>query len=324
MWKDMLTLRMHSPMLGFDIDNILHPIESASEFVDGLIQGIFRSLYEGLYNSCESSFSGLFDSLNKNVGDAAGTLTQTPQGWSEAAYNTVKSVSENAFLPIAASFITVIFCWELIRMVQDSNSMQHITTDKIVVALLKLGVCLMVCSKAFDIVMAFFELGASATTMLADTTENTFGEGLTFSNLVTPPGEMSRVSFSDIMEVLWYLIIIWIGRIMIIVAGCIIYVRCVLWFLELLIYSSAAPIPYSTWMNKEWSQVGMNYTRKMLSLVFQGPFMLLLFAIYGGVLNGIQADDFTITMIMVIGCGFALNMMMFKVSTITDSIFNAH
>ncbi len=298
--------------------------EDISNFVDALIQKIEKGLYEGLFESCDNAFSGLFDSLNKNVGDAAGTLTQTPQGWSETAYNTVKSVSENAFLPIAASLITVIFCWELIRMVQDSNTMQHITVDKIVVALLKLGICLMVCSKAFDIVMAFFELGASATTMLADTTEGTFGEGLTFSNLVTPPGEMARFSMTDIMNLLWYLLIIWIGRIMIIVAGCIIYVRCVIWFLELLIYSSAAPIPYSTWMNKEWSQVGMNYTRKMLSLVFQGPFMLLLFAIYGGVLNGIQADDFTITMIMVIGCGFALNMMMFKVSSITDSIFNAH
>ncbi len=321
MWKDMFVLRMHSPMLGWD------PFgwgEDISNFVDALIQKILKALYEGLFNSCDSAFSGLFDSLNEHVEDAAETLTKTPQGWSETAYNTVKNVSQNAFLPIAASLITVIFCWELIRMVQDSNSMQHITTDKIVFALIKLGICLLVCSKAFDIVMAFFELGARATTMLADTTEGTFGEGLTFSDLVTPPNEMSEFTMTDIMGLLWYLLIIWIGRIMIIVAGCIIYVRCVLWFLELLIYSSAAPIPYSTWMNKDWSQLGMNYTRKMLSLVFQGPFMLLLFAIYGGVMSGITSEDFTVSMVMIIGCGFALCMMMFKVSSISDSIFNAH
>lgn len=321
MWKDMFALRLRSPMLGWD------PFgwgEDISDFVDSLIQRVERGLYEGLFESCDSAFSGLFDSLNEHVGDAAETLAQTPQGWSETAYNTVKNVAENAFLPIAASLITVIFCWELIRMVQDSNSMQHITADKIMLTLFKLCICLLVCSKAFDIVMAFFDLGAQATTMLADTTEGTFGEGLTFSELVTPPGEMSRFSMGEIMGLLWYLLIIWIGRIMVIVAGCIIYVRCVLWFLELLIYSSAAPIPYSTWMNKEWSQLGMNYTRKMLSLVFQGPFMLLLFAIYGGVISGIQADDFTVSMVMIIGCGFALCMMMFKVSTISDSIFNAH
>ncbi len=294
------------------------------EFVDSLIQKILKGLYEGLFESCDSAFSGLFDSLNEHVSDAAETLVQTPQGWSETAYNTVKNVAENAFLPIAGVFITVIFCWELVRMVQDSNSMQHISTEKIVFALLKLGVCLLVCSKAFDIVMAFFNLGSKATMLLADTTESTFGEGLTFSNLVTPPEEMTRYSFAEIMILVWYLMIIWIGRIMVIAAGCIIYVRCILWFLELLIYSSAAAIPYATWMNKEWSQVGMNYTRKMLSLVFQGPFMLLLFAIYGGGVSGIQADDFTVTMIMIIGCGFALCSMMFKVSTISDSIFNAH
>lgn len=317
MWNNVLTTRMHSPMLAWDPLGI-------GDFVDNLVQKITKGIYEGLFEACDSAFSGLFDSLNKHVGDAATTLSKTPQGWSETAYNTVKNVSENAFLPIAASLITVIFCWELIRMVQDSNSMQHITVDKIVVALLKLGLCLLVCSKAFDIVMSFFDLGSKATTLLADTTEGTFGDGLAFSDLVTPPEEMTSVSMGNIMSLLWYLIIIWIGRIMIIVAGCIIYVRCVIWFLELLVYSSAAPIPYSTWINKEWSQLGMNYTRKMLSLVFQGPFMLLLFAIYGGVLDGISSDDFTVSMVMIIGCGFALCMMMFKVSSISDSIFNAH
>ncbi len=320
MVQNMWAVMTKSPMLA----DFLGIGDALSKFADSLIQRILKSLYSGLYNSCDSTFDGLFDDLNKRVEDAAETLTKTPQGWNDTAYDMVKNVAENAFLPIAAVIITIIFCWELVRMVQDSNSMQQIKPERIMLTLLKLGMCLLVCSKAFDIVMAFFDLGAEATSKISGSTVGTFGEGLTFSDLVTPTDEMTEFEFGDIMTLLWYLLILWIGRILIIATGCIIYIRCVLWFLELLIYSSAASIPYATWVNKDWSQVGMNYTRKMLSLAFQGPFMLLLFAIYGGVISGIQADDFTVSMVMIIGCGLALCMMMFKVSTISDSIFNAH
>ena len=68
----------------------------------------------------------------------------------------------------------------------------------------------------------------------------------------------------------------------------------------------------------------MNYTRKMLALSFEGFFMLLLFAVYGGVLEGLQTGDFKQNLVMIIGCGFGLAVMMFKVGNISASIFNAH
>lgn len=77
-------------------------------------------------------------------------------------------------------------------------------------------------------------------------------------------------------------------------------------------------------MNKDWSQVGMNYTRKMLALSFEGFFILLLFSTYGGILSGLQLEDFTQSMVMILGSGFALAIMMFKIGNLSASIFNAH
>lgn len=127
-----------------------------------------------------------------------------------------------------------------------------------------------------------------------------------------------------LMQLAGYKIILAIGKIGIIICSALIYIRVMFWFIEFLLYASVAPIPYSTWVNKEWGQIGMNYTRKMLAVSFEGFFILLLFTIYGGVMSGINMGDFTQSMVMIIGSGFALAIMMFKTNNISASIFNAH
>ncbi len=126
------------------------------------------------------------------------------------------------------------------------------------------------------------------------------------------------------MTLAGYLIILNIARLATWICGILVYISVMMWFIEFLVYAGMAPVPYSTWVNREWSQVGMNYTRKMLALSFDGFFKLLLFALYGGVLGGLELGDFKQSLVMIIGCGFALAVMLFKTSTISASIFNAH
>ncbi len=171
--------------------------------------------------------------------------------------------------------------------------------------------------------MYFFELGANVTGEIAHTSwSESFDRGLSLDIFL--PTVQDEYDAEMIFELMGDMILLFIGNIAILICSAIMYVRVVMWFLEFLIYVSAASIPNATWMNREWSQVGMNYTRKMLAVAFEGPFMLLLFAIYGGVLSGVDLGDFKQAIVMIIGCGFALICMMFKVGNITASIFNAH
>lgn len=292
-----------------------------SEFGDKLIQMVLKSLYDGMYAAVEKQFDGLFDSLNYQVGNAATMISNGPKAWNSGAFGTVESIADNACIPIAACFITVIFCWELIHLVQESNnSMSDVKPDKIMLTLMKFALCMFVCAKSFDIVMGFYEVGAWAATKLGGSTVDAFGVSL--GDFL--PKEPDKYEVIMLLDLAGYWVIIGIGRVVIFICSALIYIRVVMWFLEFLIYASAAPIPYSTWMNKEWSQVGMNYTRKMLAVAFEGFFMLLLFSIYGGVISGVDLTDFTQSMIMIIGCGFALVLMMFKAGNISASIFNAH
>lgn len=299
---------------------------ATSEFFERLKENIVESLYTPIYDSVANNVQDLFNDLNQNISSAASNITAGPQAWNPNAYATVQTVAETVCIPLAGSFITVIFCWELIHLVQEGNSMQNVKPDRLVISLMKFGLCLMACAYSFKIVMAFSDLGAWAADKLAGLTQTTtyisMNPTLTSMGLSNPP--VNGYTIGCLMELMGYWIALKLARIGVWVCGIVVYIRVMLWFIEILIYASSAPISYSTWMNKEWSQVGMNYTRKMLALSFEGFFILLLFSLYGGVLGGLQLGDFQQSLVMILGCGFGLAVMMFKVSNISSSIFNAH
>lgn len=296
-----------------------------SEFAHQLGQEILRSIHIPLYDSVQKNMEDLFSVLNYEVTKAADRITGGVQAWNEDAFDLVRSIAENVCIPIAASLITVIFCWELIRLVQESNSMNNVKPDKIMIVLLKFGLCMLVCAKSFDIIVGISDLGAWASEQLGLLTSSELRHfDVDLSEMTGIKREPPEYDVGMLMTLCGYKVLLFIGKIGVAVCGALVYIRVMIWFLEFLIYSSAAPIPYSTWANKDWAQVGMNYTRKMLALAFEGFFILLLFAIYGGVISGISSDSLMENMIMVIGCGFALSVMMFKTGNISASIFNAH
>ncbi len=296
---------------------------NVSEFFDNLWELILKSLYDPLYESVQDSFQDLFNLLNYEVTKAADNIKIGPKQWDEQAFATVKGISETVCIPVAAAFITVIFCWELIHLVQESNAMGNAKPEKIMVILLKFGLCLFVCAKSFDIIIGFYDIGALAAGQLGNITSSNMRKfHVELSDILDPVPTKYTVGL--LMRLCGYKVILFIGKFGIAVCGVIVYVRVMLWFMEILLYASVSPLPYSTWVNKEWSQVGMNYTRKMLALAFEGFFMLLLFAIYGGVVAGVTQGDFMQNMVMIIGCGFALAVMMSKTGNISASIFNAH
>lgn len=296
---------------------------ATSEFVDKVIARIIKILYDPIYSSVQENMDNLFAFLNRQILNASHQITKGPKLWNSSAYDMMQTISENICLPIAGAFITVIFCWQLISMVQDGNNMQTVKPERIMLTLMKFCLCLYACANSFKIVMAFCDLGVWASRKLQFITSGSVSFSIAPS-LDELGLAADAYTFDNLMKLAGYWLVIKLALLGVWICGMIVYVRIMLWFVELLMYSSVAPIPYSTWMNKEWSQVGMNYTRKMLALSFDGFFILVLFALYSGILSGLNLGDFTQSVVMILGCGFALACMMYKVGNISASIFNAH
>ena len=95
--------------------------------------------------------------------------------------------------------------------------------------------------------------------------------------------------------------------------------------IEIYLYCSVAPIPFATMTNREWGNIGTNYIRSLLSLAFQGLFIMVIVGIYSALVKDILIVSDLHSMLMRISMySIVLCLTLFKTSSISKSIFNAH
>lgn len=295
------------------------------EFADEVWQEIMKKIYEMIYPLCSHIFDFMKYLLDDTIGAAQSELDISVDQWNESAFDLIENiVVKNVCIPIAAAFITFIFCLELIHLLQDGNQMHNIKPQNVIFIFLKFAVCALICSKSFEIVMGFHDIGQFAVEKLGSHTVGKLMEDkLSLNNLL--PETPTEYTGSLVLTLVGDMFLLLITLFVIAIMTILIRVRVMLWFLEFLIYASAAPIPFSTFNNKEWAQVGLNYTKKMLALSFEGFFMLLMIALYAYIVAGLNASsDFFGTLLMLLGTGIALVVLLQKAGTISASIFNAH
>ena len=91
--------------------------------------GLFDSIAEwfrGLFiDGIIGNFTGMFNEVNDKVGEIAGQVGQTPQGWNAGIFNLVRTLSETVVIPVAGVILTFILCYELIHMVIEKNNMHE-------------------------------------------------------------------------------------------------------------------------------------------------------------------------------------------------------
>lgn len=301
-----------------------NPLDSVSEFFENLMNNFCKAMYDGLYQVADNQFKGMFESLNGMISDSTEYITQSPQAWSSTAFNFIKGIAENACIPLAGCIITFVFCLELIHMVQDNNQMHAITPEKVIIVMLKLGCFLLIASKSFDIVMGVYDIGSWAAKRVNPATAS--GVGISLDQILKPP-EDDKYDLGLVFNMLINLLLLFFARIVVFALAVAIFIQTNLWYLELLIYTSVAPLPMSTFMNREWGQIGNNYVRKIIAVCFQGFFMLVAFGLYSALVTNMQyaeGDDFMLKLFMTIGCGVALFFILCKSGNISASVFNAH
>lgn len=67
------------------------------------------------------NLTGLFDTVNQKVGEIAGEVGATPQGWNAGIFNMIRSLSETVIIPIAGAILAFVMCYELIQMVTENR-----------------------------------------------------------------------------------------------------------------------------------------------------------------------------------------------------------
>lgn len=289
--------------------------------MDFLWNKLTEWLKEMLVGGVMGNLSGLFDSVNEQVAEIAGTVGTTPQGWNGSVFSMVQSLSETVIVPIAGIILAIVMTMELIQMIVDRNNMNDFDLSQIYKWVFKTFFAVMIVTNTWNLVMAIFDLAQhvvnnAAGVILSDTS-------IDLSTLITDmEARLMEMEIGPLFS-LWIQsaligILSWVLTICIFV---IVYGRMI----EVYLVTSIAPIPMATMGNREWSQMGQNYLRSLFALGFQAFLIIVCVAVYAVLVQTIAVDTDVIKAIWTcIGYTVLLCFTLFKTSSLSKSIFGAH
>lgn len=287
--------------------------------MDLLLNTLTEWLKELLAGAIASNLTGMVDSVNTKVGDIAAQVGQTPQGWNSGIFSMIQNLSNNVILPIAGIILALVMTMEFIRIIMDKNNMHDFDTWSILMWVFKTACAILIVSNTWNIVMAVFDVSQAVVNNAAGMIV-----GNTDIELVTEGLEetLMAMELSSLIG-LWFQSMI-VGVTMHILS-IIIMLICFGRMIEIYLVTSVAPIPMSTMMNHEWSQMGQNYLRSLFALAFQGFLIIVCVAIYAVLVqNMVVESDISMAIWTVMGYTVLLCFTLFKTSSLARSVFNAH
>lgn len=278
-------------------------------------------LTELLVSSIMGNLTGLFDGINDKVSEIAANVGSTPQAWNGGVFSMVQNLSETVMVPIAGVILTFVMTIELIQMIIDRNNLHDFETFMFYKWILKTFAAVLIVTNTWNIVMAVFDVAQSvvssaAGVIIADTSIDLN------AIIVDLEARLMEMEIGPLFS-LWFQSMLmgmlsWVLTICIFV---IVYGRMI----EIYLVTSVAPIPMATMSNREWGQMGQNYLRSLFALGFQAFLIIICVAIYAVLIRSISVDaDVIAALWTCIGYTVLLCFSLFKTSSVSKSIFNAH
>ena len=109
------------------------------------------------------------------------------------------------------------------------------------------------------------------------------------------------------------------------VLGILIFVIVYGRMIEIYLMVSLAPIPFSTFGNREQSQIGQNYLRSLFAIGFQGFLILVCVGMYAVLIQSVAfSQDIIASLWGVVGYTVLLCFTLFKTGGLAKSVLNAH
>ncbi len=278
-------------------------------------------LTELLVSSIMGNLTGLFDGINDKVSEIAANVGSTPQAWNGGVFSMVQNLSETVMVPIAGVILTFVMTIELIQMIIDRNNLHDFETFMFYKWIFKTFAAVLIVTNTWNIVMAVFDVAQSvvssaAGVIIADTSIdlNTIIVDLEARLMEMEIGPLFSLWFQSMLMGM----LSWVLTICIFV---IVYGRMI----EIYLVTSVAPIPMATMSNREWGQMGQNYLRSLFALGFQAFLIIICVAIYAVLIRSISVEaDVIAALWTCIGYTVLLCFSLFKTSSVSKSIFNAH
>lgn len=288
--------------------------------MDSILEQITDWLKEMLVSGIMQNLSGMFDPVNQRVVDIATQVGTTPAAFSPGIFGMIRNVSESVIVPIAGMILTFIACYELIQMIIDHNNLANFESWIFFKWVFKTFLAVTIITNCFNITMAVFDVSqqviAGAGGIIA---------GSTAIDSAALDSMQATVEAMDLGPMLGLYLQSFIVQTTMWVLGILIFVIVYGRMIEIYLMVSLAPIPFSTFGNREQSQIGQNYLRSLFAIGFQGFLILVCVGIYAVLIQSVAfSQDIIASLWGVVGYTVLLCFTLFKTGGLAKSVLNAH
>ena len=288
--------------------------------MDSVLQSIEDWLHDVLVGGIMNNLSGMFSSVNDEVASIASDVAMSPANFSPGVFALVRNVSESVIVPIAGLILTFIACYELIQLIIEKNNLAHFETWIFFKWVFKTFVAVTIISNTFNIVLAVFDV-----TQHVITNAGGIIQGSTAVSEAQIQALQSTVEAMDVPSLIGLWLQSLLVQITLMAISKVIFVIIYARMIEIYLMTSMAPIPFSTFANREIGHMGQNYFKSLFALGFQGFLIIICVAIYAVLVQSISFSSDVISAIWgVMGYTILLCFTLFKTGSLAKSILGAH
>jgi len=288
--------------------------------VESVLEAIEDWFHELLVAGIMNNMTSIFDVVNERVEEIAGEVGTTPADFSSSIYDLISNLSENVIMPIAGIILTFIACYELIQLVISHNNLANFETWIFWKWIFKTFIAVTLITNTMNITIAVFDVAQYAVTESGDIiTETT---SIDPSSLLTMHFTLDTMDLGTLLTIFLESFVV---QFLIYILSAIIFVIVYGRMIEIYLMVSLAPIPFSTFGNREQSMIGQNYLRSLFALGFQGFLIMICIGIYAVLIKEIEfTTDLVNSLWSVMGYTILLTFTLFKTGSVAKSILHAH
>lgn len=288
--------------------------------MQSILEQITDWLKSMIISGIMGNLSGMFDSVNQQVGQIAGDVGTTPANFSPAVFSMIRNISESVILPIAGMVLTFIACYELIQMLIEHNNLANFETWTFFKWVFKTFLAVTLISNTFNITMAVFDVAQQVIFRSGGLIS-----GSTSVSDATLTAMQATLEGMDLGPLLGLYLQTFVVQVTMLALSAIIFVIVYGRMVEIYLMVSLAPIPFATFGNHEQSHTGQNYLRSLFALGFQGFLIMICVGIYAVLIQNLSFSDNIISSIWgVLGYTVLLAFTLFKTGSLAKSVFAAH
>ena len=288
--------------------------------MQSILEQITDWLKSMIISGIMGNLSGMFDSVNQQVGQIAGDVGTPPVNFSPAVFSMIRNISESVILPIAGMVLTFIACYELIQMLIEHNNLANFETWTFFKWVFKTFLAVTLISNTFNITMAVFDVAQQVISRSGGLIS-----GSTSVSDATLTAMQATLEGMDLGPLLGLYLQTFVVQVTMLALSAIIFVIVYGRMVEIYLMVSLAPIPFATFGNHEQSHTGQNYLRSLFALGFQGFLIMICVGIYAVLIQNLSFSDNIISSIWgVMGYTVLLAFTLFKTGSLAKSVFAAH